>query len=238
MEPAVEQTPDGQPIIPLTEALRLAKENQKRYEDGTVGGGLALDRKKPNSGGKVGNGDSGTDTYGVAVVKVLSDNNDQYLWNPEDPFNGVGTFNNIYQALAADMYAPNGSIKDRVKAGEDYEKCARRGIAAVREWLARHNLTLFACTHPEHGSRVVQLTLDPHCIVNEKGETAFEVQYSRDANAAKGALRSMYRKQVAVLGKVNATKALTQVLADLNEATVKSLPPTARLERGATVVRK
>lgn len=184
-------------------ALSLAKEPQKR--DGKGGeniGGLAINKK------------NGSGAYGEAVAGLLLRNNGVYSWDMNDPINGISSFDNIHQAMAADIYAPGGSLKERVLAGEEYESDVRSGIGTLSRWLDdQFGVPLFRCKKPGYGNKVAVVTVNPDVVVDEDtGKTAAELQYERDKDTVRGQVKAAYKRIGRQFGETTAAMALREAV--------------------------
>lgn len=176
--------------------LSLAKELPVLAEDPDTG-------KKKNFGG-LGykkNGDKGP--YGTDVSDLLYRYNGTYHWDMDDPKNGLEQFDNIYQAMAADAYAPGGRQKDRMLTGDEREDDMRSGVKTLAKWLDDlWGATLYRCTSPDRlKNQVVVITVHPDLIVDSAtGSTAMEYQRKRDEKAVSGQITAALRRQARMEG--------------------------------------
>jgi|PlaIllAssembly_1097288.scaffolds.fasta_scaffold08811_2 hypothetical protein len=166
-------------------ALALATEPQKRDPESRINiGGLAI--RKSN----------GREAYGKDVGDFLWSRNGTFCWDPRDERSGLGVFDNIYQALAAEIWAAGGSIRDRIQVSAEREADARSGVASLSKWLNDEwGVPLYRCKAGGFGNLVGIITVHPHLVINEAtGETAAQAQAAADRDALKGQARAAVRR--------------------------------------------
>ncbi len=196
-------------------ALSLSTEPRRLNLETRVNvGGLAI--RKAN----------GREAYGKDVGDFLWKLNGTYTWDPHSNANGLGVFDNIYQALAADIWEPNGTMRERIQASEERENDARSGVASLARWLSEEfGLPLYRCKAPGYGNLVGTITIRPDFIVDEAtGKTAAEAQFSSDKAALGGQAKAAVRRAIHDGGDV-AIEALKQTLL---EAIMEPVPPPRR----------
>lgn len=165
--------------------LGTALEPQDRKNDSKVNiGGLMINRKDGRKG------------YGAEVAEVLLSSNGTYVWDLDDPQNGSGIFDSIYEKLAADIHAPMGSVRTRVEVAQERAHEARAGITALAKWLDEQwGIPLYRCNPSGTGKKITVVTINPDFVVNEDtGETASELQQVRDRKAVAGQLNSSFKR--------------------------------------------
>jgi len=151
-----------------------------------------------NLGGLTRNRMDGRDGYGSEVAALLTANNGTYRWDMNDPIVGKrdGMFSNIYEAMAADIHAPNGSLRHKMEAAEYRAHEARSGVSSLAKWLEEHyGVPLYRCTSAGTGNHVVVITANPDLVVDEvTGQTAIELQTKKDESAVLGQMGAAYRR--------------------------------------------
>jgi len=172
-------------------ALDLATEqtNQKQTKENPEGinlGGLTRNRSDGRSG------------YGSEVASLLTANNGTFRWDINDPVVGKkeGMFNNIYEAMAAEIHARGGSLRMKMEAAEYRAHEARSGVSSLAKWLEEHyGVPLYRCTASGTGNHVIAITANPDLIVDEAtGQTAIERQVQKDESAVLGQMGAAYRR--------------------------------------------
>ena len=180
----------------ILRVLDLASEAPSISEDPLTG-------KKKNFGG-LGykkTGDKGP--YGADVGDLLRRNNGTYHWDMDDPLNGSEQYDNIYQAMGADIYAPGARQKDRMLTGDEREDDVRSGVKTLSKWLDEvHGVTLYRSTSLNNRkNQVVIVTIIPDLVVDEEtGISAMEHQRMRDEKAIEGQLTAALRRQARLEG--------------------------------------
>jgi len=188
-------------------ALALAGEPQKRDKTHENIGGLSI--KKSNGKG----------AYGEIVTQLLWANNGTYHWDRDDPVNGSGAFDNIYQAMAADIYAPNRRQRDRIQVSEEYESDIRSGISSAARWLdEQFGIPIYRCKESGSGNLVTTITVHPDYVVDQvDGTTAKEAQRERDKKALGGQARATLKRLIRDEGDAVRDILKDEVLLALNE---------------------
>ena len=163
-------------------ALRLSFDPQTRDPETRRNiGGLSI--RKSNGKG----------AYGEIVGDLLYRNGGTYSWNMNDPRTGIELHDNIYQCMAADVYAPQQKLGARRDAGVEYEHDIRSGVQSFVKWYdEQFGYALYRCTsNDQKKSHVVVITVDPEFVVDpETGTTAKEMQLDRNIRALRGQTRS------------------------------------------------
>jgi hypothetical protein len=198
--------------------LALALEKQTRNENGINIGGLWLKKK------------DGGDAYGFEVALLLNHTARQgtYMWDMDDPTTGLGVFNNIYEAMAADIHAPDGTLRVRMEKAQDHGAEVRSGVATLANWLQEMwGIPLFRCQRAKSGNKVTCITVDPNVIVDEVTKrTAAESQRERDTQVLAGQTQAAYNRIGRQFGETAAAMALNKAV----EAVLHKPLPVPRMK--------
>ena len=176
-------------------------QNRKKTTTNPAGenrGGLCIEKVNGGQG------------FGTEVGGLLYDRDGTIEWNIHDSLNGLNSFNNIHQYIAAEIRARGGNLRTRITASEAYEHEARSGINSLAKWLDdMWGIPLYRCTTPESGNRIVTITIDPEYVVNhDTGETAQTIQKARDIRAIDGQTMASALRLARIEGKDIARTAL------------------------------
>lgn len=196
----------------------LSPQSRKRSDenpDGVNIGGLVIKRH------------DGRDGYGAEVASILAARNGTVEWNREDPINGIASFDNIYQYIAAEIHAPAGTLRERINVSGEREHEARSGVTTLAKWLDdQFGMPLFRCVTPNSGNKVVTVTVQPDYVVNpDTGETAMQSQINRDRKAVAGQIEASFLR----LGRAKGPEYAKQVLLEAANTTLgKALPVPKR----------
>ena len=188
-------------------ALKLAGEPQKRDKSRHNIGGLSIEKT------------NGKGAYGELVTQLLWANNGTYRWDRNDPANGTDSFDNIYQAMAADAYAPGGRQRDRIQISAEYEADMRSGVASAARWLdEQFGIPVYRCKEAGSGNLVTTITVHPDYVVDPvDGTTAKEAQRERDKKALGGQARATLKRLIRDEGDAVRDILKDEVLLALNE---------------------
>lgn len=160
-------------------ALDLAMESQSRVRsdvnpDGLNIGGLAFNKKDG-------------DPFGSDAAQLLISNNGSFIWDMRDDINGLSSFDNIHQYAAAEIYAPNGSLRARIEASQQYENAARAGINSLAKWLVDvWGVPLFRLKEPGSGNKITVITVRPDYEDPHTGKTAADLLREKDRKQIEG----------------------------------------------------
>lgn len=169
-------------------ALSMSIDQQTRAPDSKINvGGLSI--RKSNGKG----------AYGAEVGGLLYQNGGTYSWDMNDPRTGIELHDNIYQCMAADIYAPGQKLGVRRDQGRMYEDDVRSGVQTLARWLDNQfGYQLYRCTSSDQKkSHVVVITVDPEFVVDpETGTTAKEMQLDRNIRALRGQTRSTLKQLI------------------------------------------
>lgn len=194
----------------------LALEDQKR--DGKGGrniGGLSIQKR------------DGTSAYGTLVAELIWLNNGTIKWDRKDKTNGSTAFDNIYQYMAAEIYAESDRQRDRMLASVEHESEVRSGLMSLARWLdEQYAVPVFRCKETGSGNLITTITVHPDLIIDPiNGTTAEEAQKKRDAAALAGQTRAAYKRISRDSGETEARKALFDAF---NTALATPLPGPIR----------
>ena len=199
-------------------ALGLSVESQQRSpKDRRNIGGLAI--RKTNGKG----------AYGAIVGELLYQHGGTYQWDMDHPMTGTALHDNIYQCMAADVYAPSAKIGIRRDIGCEYEGDIRSGVQSLSRWLDEHfGYPLYRCISRDKKNQVSVITVDPDFIVDDAtGQTAREAQLIRNKEALRGQAISTL-KHLSRSGDENAKAMLKLTIESLiDDATIE--PPRRQL---------
>jgi len=160
----------------------------------------------------------GSKGYVADAAALLFRNNGTFTWDVMDPLNGSGTFNNIYEYAAAEIYAPGGSLRSRMEASQDYVHEARTGFTSLSKYLDEvHGMTLFRTPSNVKGykSKTDIITIIPDLIVRDNGDTAKMVQMSKDTQQIRGTVKSAFTRIGRQDGEVKARTVLNKIVDDI-----------------------
>jgi hypothetical protein len=168
-------------------ALSLAVENQTRDPE-----------TRENIGGLMIKKSNGKGAYGADVSDFLWNHNGTYVWDIDDMRYGLEVYDNIYQAIAAEIHAPGAKAGVRRDIGREYEADIRSGFQTLKKWLDEQwGVPLYRCKTPDSKNQVSVITVHPDFVVDPNtGETAKESQRRRDKNALLGQTRSTLKQMM------------------------------------------
>jgi len=156
-------------------ALELATEDHKFNQFGGINvGGLNFKKSQGNP-------------FGVEAAQLLMQSNGTILWDREDPLNGAGTFNNIYQFAAAEINAPLGTLRQRMEVSEEYESQARQGFNSLASWLVDvFGAPLFRLSESGAANKTVLITVHPDLVPSYSHKTVAELVREKDMKQVRG----------------------------------------------------
>lgn len=197
-------------------AISLATEPQSRDPESKLNvGGLAI--KKTD----------GTGAYGADVAAYLWSKNGTIVWDIDDPINGSGCYENIYQLIAADIYAPGANQRTRIEVSGEQESTVRSGVTSLAKWLDQQwELPMFRSKGASSGNRITVITVHPDFVIDEHtGLTAMESQRQRDRKAIEGQTKAAFRR----LGREEGEDAARVSLYEIFSRAIASNLPKGRM---------
>lgn len=187
----------------LTKALEDHKKSTKPMimKDGRIG--------QPNIGGLRQKKSSKLDSYGVYVAQFLVLKNGEFVWNKEQTIKVVnddgsiremahpdsaGSFDSLHERIAADIFAPQGTSRERKDQAEQNEHVVKSGIRTLINWYSdQFGLPCF-CVGDATTMAPVALTIYPDTEVDEFGTTAESILETRQKKMLKGQTSNTFHK--------------------------------------------
>jgi hypothetical protein len=214
-----------------TAAMRLYTEDQKMDDilkaaqephDRTDKSGSRL-----NVGGLYYKRQDGREPNGAIVADYLLSIGGTLYWDVEDPVNGKGTFDNIYQLMAAAIFAPGGTVRERVEASQEHENDVRTGVSTLAKWMYdQFGAILYRTKLPNSGNLMRCITVDPEKVCNpDTGETASQLYEQQATKGLKGQAAASLKKLAVIKGE---DQARLQILEMVRSEVVRELPRPRR----------
>jgi hypothetical protein len=168
-------------------ALSLSTENQVRDRE-----------SRENIGGLVIKKSNGKGAYGAEVGDFLWRNNGTFVWDMDDMSRGIEVYDNIHQAIAAEIHAPGAKAGLRRDIGRDYEADVRSGIKNLAKWLdEQFGIPIYRCKTPGSKNQITVITIHPDFVVDpDTGTTAKDSQRKRDKDALLGQTKSTLKRMI------------------------------------------
>lgn len=159
---------------------------------------------------------------GYHVADVLVRKNGVIAWSADD-----GMFNNIHQYIAAEAFAPSGTVRARVLASDEYEGFCRTGVKHLRDWLEENfGVTLFSVPAREGSNKITHITINPDYVVSEEdGLTVRDLALERETRLMGGNVNAAYHKLGRMMGSDGARELLRSKVV---ETTQYDLPAPKR----------
>lgn len=169
----------------------------------------------------------GREPNGAIVAEHLLSIGGTMYWDVTDSATGKGVFDNLYQMMAADIFAPGGTVRERVEASQEHENDVRTGVSTLAKWMYdQFGAILYRTKLPDTGNLMRCITVDPEHVANPAtGETAASLYEEQAIKGLKGQAAASLRKLAAIKGEDNAR---LHILEMIRNTVVQELPHPRR----------
>ncbi len=167
------------------------------------------------------------DQLAVKALRVLVENDLTIRMTDEHFAQG---YDHIFEMIAGELHDKRAKPRDKFRNSEEFAAAYRRGFAALNERLLEDwaGLVLLSVPLTKSSNKIRVITLDRDLIVNDMGETAWDVHCAVDIGRVRGQATNTAKRLHRAVG-LDETKAIfNDILKDVLEA--PSLVDAPRLE--------
>jgi len=147
----------------------------------------------------------------VHAASFLSRSGKTIDWsgNADCPFG----YETIWEFAAGEYWGFNKKPVQKVELAKEHSVDMRNGFSRLKERLFDEwGYVLLTVPRSVDRQQIVVITLDLSYVVNDRGQTAYDIQLMRDEKLVRGQIKSSFQRSARLVGVSEATQSLEGIL--------------------------
>ena len=122
-------------------------------------------------------------------------------------------YETIWEYCAGEYFGANSKSREKIPLAIEHASDMRNGFNRLKERLFEEwGYVLLTVPRSVDRQQIVVITLDSSYVINDRGQTAHEIQLMRDEKLVRGQIKSSFQRSARLVGVSEATQSLEGIL--------------------------